>query len=192
MTLDPGKEQVADALPHVAAVAAAYGDPKGKYAAYLKSGNKNYAKKPFWFYNQPGALMGGQAANHGQHQRDEPSPTTSNGASSTPSPRTQDIDASGVDQDHPPVLFAEGRMVELEEGFFVDWDDVRQFYRRLERRRIREERRRTRVKRSVPRQAPTPPPIFQNDKEVELEEGEEVSWADVKGLYEPRTSAGTT
>ena len=35
MGLDPKKEQVSDIFPHVAAVAAAYGDPTGKYQAFL-------------------------------------------------------------------------------------------------------------------------------------------------------------
>lgn len=187
MSLNPGEEKVDDALPHVAAVAATYGDPQGKYAAYLKAGNKNYAKKPFWFYDQPGAIMRGQAK-HRQRQQDEPSPSTS-GEASAPSTRTQEIEASKVDEDHPPMLFANGSMVELEEGFFVGWKDVRGFYRRLDGRRIREERRRTRVKRALPRQAPTPPPMFQDGKEVELEEGEEVNWDNIKKYYEPSVSA---
>ncbi|KDN42903.1 hypothetical protein RSAG8_06429, partial [Rhizoctonia solani AG-8 WAC10335] len=57
ISLDPGNERVEEALPHVAAVAAVYGDPRSKYASYLKSGNRNYDKKPYWFYNQPAAIL---------------------------------------------------------------------------------------------------------------------------------------
>ncbi|KAK0553362.1 hypothetical protein OC846_002522 [Tilletia horrida] len=35
MTLDPGDEDITELAPHVAAVAAAYGDPTGKYAKWL-------------------------------------------------------------------------------------------------------------------------------------------------------------
>ncbi|RPD82674.1 chondroitin AC/alginate lyase [Lentinus tigrinus ALCF2SS1-7] len=56
MAQDPKEEDVADIFPHVAAVAAAYGDPKGKYAAFLKKKDSNYASQPFWFYDQSAAL----------------------------------------------------------------------------------------------------------------------------------------
>ncbi|KAG8747250.1 hypothetical protein FRC10_001866 [Ceratobasidium sp. 414] len=178
MSLDPNGEKVEEALPHVAAVAAAYGDPKGTYAQYLKNRNRNYAKKPFWFYDQPAAIARSSAKPRNV-VRDESS-------SDSPTPTTEpNVQASEVDQNHPPALFSDGHLVELEEGLFVSWEDVRDFYRR---RRIPGERRRTRVKQSVPRQAPTPQPlpsIFQGGKNVELEDGIDVNWEDVKQYYEP-------
>ncbi|KAJ7492812.1 chondroitin AC/alginate lyase [Mycena latifolia] len=56
MKLDPKDEDVTEVLPHVAAVAAAYGDPTGKYAAFLGQTMADYKKKPFFFYNQPEAF----------------------------------------------------------------------------------------------------------------------------------------
>ncbi|KAK2461802.1 hypothetical protein APHAL10511_006265 [Amanita phalloides] len=58
MSLDPKKENGSELAPHVAAVAAAYGDPEGKYAAYLSRTMKDYRRKAFWFYDQAGALQG--------------------------------------------------------------------------------------------------------------------------------------
>ncbi|KAG8684390.1 hypothetical protein FRC09_015423 [Ceratobasidium sp. 395] len=182
MSLDPNGEKVEEALPHVAAVAAAYGDPRGDYARYLKKGNRNYAKKPFWFYDQPAAI----ARNVAQRKnvaRDEPS--SDSPASSTES----NVQASEVDQNHPPTLFSDGKLVELEEGLFISWEDVRKFYRR---RRIPGERRRTRVNQSMPRQVSSfqpQPPMFQDGKMVELEEGIDVSWEDVKHYYRPSSDS---
>ncbi|KAJ7139931.1 alginate lyase-domain-containing protein [Mycena epipterygia] len=56
MKLDPKDEDVMEVVPHVAAVAAAYGDPTGKYAAFLRKTMPDYESKPFWFYDQPPAL----------------------------------------------------------------------------------------------------------------------------------------
>ncbi|KAG9126103.1 hypothetical protein FRC07_004872 [Ceratobasidium sp. 392] len=175
MSLDPNGEKVEEALPHVAAVAAAYGDPEGKYAWYLKNGNRNYAKKPFWFYDQPAAISRNSIEPR-KVARDEPS------ESSTPTTESS-IQASEVDQNHPPALFSDGKLVELEVGLFVSWEDVRAFYRR---RRIPGERRRTRAKQAVPRQASSPQPLpsmFQDGEKVELEEGIDVNWEDVKEYY---------
>ncbi|QRV90823.1 alginate lyase [Ceratobasidium sp. AG-Ba] len=173
MSLDPRGEKIEEALPHVAAVAAVYGDPQGKYAQYLKNGNRNYPKKPFWFYDQPAAVSRGAGESRIGAMGDSPTGTTE--------PNTP---ASDVDQDHPPQLFSDGRLVELEEGLFVGWEDVRDFYRR---RRLPGERRRTRIKQLVPRHVPGAglvPPVFDDDQEVELEEGVDVSWDDMKQYYE--------
>jgi hypothetical protein len=56
MRTDPQNEDVAEVVPHVAAIAAACGDPKGKYAAFMARAMPNYKTKPFYFYNQPEAL----------------------------------------------------------------------------------------------------------------------------------------
>jgi hypothetical protein len=45
-------------LPHVAAVAAVYGDPAGKYAAFLsKTTNGKYKTQSYFFYDQPDAFV---------------------------------------------------------------------------------------------------------------------------------------
>ncbi|QRV76009.1 alginate lyase [Ceratobasidium sp. AG-Ba] len=178
MSLDPRGEKIEEALPHVAAVAAVYGDPQGKYAQYLKNGNRNYPKKPFWFYDQPAAVSRGAGESRIGAMGDSPTGTTEPNAP-----------ASDVDQDHPPQLFSDGRLVELEEGLFVGWEDVRDFYRR---RRLPGERRRTRIKQLVPRHVPGAglvPPMFDDGKELELEEGTNVSWGNVEEHYETRTES---
>lgn len=58
MTVNPGKENLLELGPHVAAAAAAYGDPNGKYAAFLGKTDAGYKSKPYWFFDQPNALRG--------------------------------------------------------------------------------------------------------------------------------------
>lgn len=70
MNLNPKGEDVAEILPHVAAIAAAYGDPKGKYAAFLKKWMSNYQSNSFWLYDQTKALPNSPAA-HSIHKRFE-------------------------------------------------------------------------------------------------------------------------
>ncbi|KAL1952072.1 hypothetical protein VTO73DRAFT_1221 [Trametes versicolor] len=62
MGLDPDDEDISDVFPHVAAVAAAYGDPKGKYAAFLQKQESDFASQPFWFYDQSSALSNSPAS----------------------------------------------------------------------------------------------------------------------------------
>ncbi|KAG8734008.1 hypothetical protein FRC11_013494 [Ceratobasidium sp. 423] len=193
ISLDPGNERVEDALPHVAAVAAAYGDPHRKYANYLKSGNRNYDKKSYWFYDQPAAILNKPKGKRDVEDTTSPTTTTANDSGSpvasanpedpTPSTNSEDspepdnVKATGVDQDHPPAMFANGRLVELEEGFFVGWDDVREFYRKTGNpihRRVHE-----------PEPSLTTPSIFQDGKTVELEDGLDVDWDDVSSYYGP-------
>jgi len=54
MRLDPKDEDISESFPHVAAVAAAYGDPHGSYSSFLRK-DPNYQKSPFYFYDQPKA-----------------------------------------------------------------------------------------------------------------------------------------
>ncbi|KAF7306745.1 hypothetical protein MIND_00466200 [Mycena indigotica] len=52
MRVDPKDEDATELLPHVAAIAAVYGDPKGSYAKFMKNLDSGYQKEPVWFYNQ--------------------------------------------------------------------------------------------------------------------------------------------
>lgn len=56
MGLDPGKEDPSELVPHVAAVAAAYGDPSGKYQNFMKKYQPDYKQRAFWYYDQTNAL----------------------------------------------------------------------------------------------------------------------------------------
>jgi hypothetical protein len=53
-------EDPTDLTPHVAAVAAQYGDPSGKYGAFLRKYQSNYSSQPYWFYDQGAALKNSQ------------------------------------------------------------------------------------------------------------------------------------
>ncbi|EUC53702.1 alginate lyase [Rhizoctonia solani AG-3 Rhs1AP] len=194
ISLEPGNERVEDALPHVAAVAAAYGDPRSKYVNYLKSGNRNYDKKSYWFYDQPAAISNKPKGKRGVE--DGALPTTDSpealvaranpedpapSANPDGSPEPESVDAAGVDQDHPPAMFANGRLVELEEGLFVGWDNVREFYRKstspIRSRAYESEK------------AMAPPPMFQDGKTVTLEDGLDVGWDDVSSFYGPNVNS---
>ncbi|CAE6419164.1 unnamed protein product [Rhizoctonia solani] len=193
ISLDPGNERVEDALPHVAAVAAAYGDPRSKYANYLRSGNRNYDKKSYWFYDQPAAISNkpkgkrdvedgtlpttdGSESIVARANPEDPAPS----ANPDGSPESESVDAAGVDQDHPPAMFANGRLVELEEGLFVGWDDVRDFYRKSTSP--------IRPRAHGYEKAMAPPPMLQDGKAVALEDGLDVNWDDVSSFYGPNTN----
>ena len=69
MSADPKNENVLDIIPHVAAVAAAYGDPKGKYAAFLQKHQPDYAAQTYWYYDQPTAFTRAPGAKSKSHRR---------------------------------------------------------------------------------------------------------------------------
>jgi hypothetical protein len=65
MTLDAGDEDVTELAPHVAAVAAAYGDPTGKYARWLADENNSGdpdAIQSWRFYDSADALYSSPSA----------------------------------------------------------------------------------------------------------------------------------
>ena len=52
-----GESDVVDELyPNVAAVASVYGDPTGKYLAFLKKGKAAFMSEPYILWNQPFSL----------------------------------------------------------------------------------------------------------------------------------------
>jgi hypothetical protein len=48
MTVQPGDETANELYPNVAAVAATYGDPDGKNAAFLANADKTYPAQPYF------------------------------------------------------------------------------------------------------------------------------------------------
>ncbi|KAJ7107625.1 chondroitin AC/alginate lyase [Mycena crocata] len=70
MGVDPKDEDVTVIIPHVAAVAAAYGDPTGKYDAFIRRNMPGYQKKSFWFYDQSDALTNAPAVQRKQKRVD--------------------------------------------------------------------------------------------------------------------------
>ena len=53
MTISPGDETADELYPEIAAVAAKYGDPDGKYAAFLANADNQYPAEPYFLWDQP-------------------------------------------------------------------------------------------------------------------------------------------
>jgi hypothetical protein len=53
LTVQPGDELANELYPNIAAVAANYGDPNGKYAAFLASADNTYPAQPYFLWDQP-------------------------------------------------------------------------------------------------------------------------------------------
>lgn len=76
MTLDPGEEDVTELAPWVAAVAAAYGDPAGKYEKWLrnKENTGDEGKVQSWrFYNDVYAFYSSPARGNTKSSQQKPS-----------------------------------------------------------------------------------------------------------------------
>jgi hypothetical protein len=129
MALSPGSEDQSEILPHVAAVAAAYGDPTGKYAAFLKKLDLSYNIHPYWYYDQVAALPNSPNGSGGkQTKRDDFSNSTS--AVTSPSSVPASIAQKGetVIQPVKPAAFDDTGVVQLDDGVFVTWDQIKPFY----------------------------------------------------------------
>ncbi|KAH8982367.1 chondroitin AC/alginate lyase [Lactarius hatsudake] len=53
MTVPPKDEPASELFPSVGAGAAVYGDPQGKYAAFLSRSQEDYPSQPWFFWDQP-------------------------------------------------------------------------------------------------------------------------------------------
>ena len=62
MKLDSKSEDPNELVPHVMVAAAAYGDPTGKYMAYVKKIMPEYDTRVYQFYNQIGAFTSSPAS----------------------------------------------------------------------------------------------------------------------------------
>ncbi|CDO72352.1 hypothetical protein BN946_scf184977.g49 [Trametes cinnabarina] len=141
MGLDPKGEDISDIFPHVAAVAAAYGDPKGKYAAFLQQKESDYASQPFWFYDQSSALPNSPAGAHAKHRRGSilETPASVAGALRVDGVRdAEHLAGQALDTVHSasipfecPAVFALAKETELEDGLFVSCDQLKPFYEML-------------------------------------------------------------
>lgn len=110
MSLDPKHEDPQELVPHIASVAAAYGDLDGKYVSFIKKIQPDYQGKPFWFYDQTAALVSSPAAKGADRQKrreESPEPTV-------------------------PIRFecfpTDGEGYELDDGVFVTCDDLKPYY----------------------------------------------------------------
>ena len=121
MSRDPDGEDVNQILPHVAAVAAAYGDPTGKYVAFLNQHDPNYASKSYWFYDQPSALSKAPTARSRRSvtwKREDAFDSPSTLMNNVPVPVPFAC----------PAIFDSSKEVEIDNGIFVTCDQLRPFY----------------------------------------------------------------
>ena len=125
MAQDPKGEDISDIFPHVAAVSAAYGDPKGKYAAFLQKHDIGYTGQPFYFYDQTAALPNSPAS-HSKRELDLAvhSDATSGLILEASSPVGSESIVFTC-----PAVFDEGVIqVDLEPGLWTDCDQLKPFY----------------------------------------------------------------
>jgi hypothetical protein len=64
MKIDPKSEDASELSPHVAAAAAVYGDPTGKYTKFLEKTMPDYRSHPSYFYAQVAASSGSRMDKH--------------------------------------------------------------------------------------------------------------------------------
>lgn len=149
MATGPKGEDISDIFPHVAAVAAAYGDPKGKYAAYLQKNAASYKSQPFWFYDQSSALPNSPAGKTSKSKRADsgndtvpairaqpapPANTTAENGTSSPgdisdAPTPLAAGGASVPPFECPAVFDTLPTVELEDGLFVTCDQLEKYYK---------------------------------------------------------------
>ncbi|KAL4268134.1 dermatan-sulfate isomerase family protein [Pleurotus pulmonarius] len=118
MGLDPGKEDPSELVPHVAAVAAAYGDPSGKYQNFMKKYQPEYKQKSFWFYDQSNAL-----------------PNSPAGKASSGEGTVEEADVSGHTADEfvpfacpEQFVYAPFGKIEFDDGLFFSCAEISPFY----------------------------------------------------------------
>lgn len=144
---NPGSEPIENVFPHVAAIAAAYGDAGGKYSNFLRQHNSDYQRQRYWLYDQPSALNMAPTAHrkrelNGQswHKRSEqPSEREKANHAATPSTKDSNSDETadpGQNQTATskkitfvcPSVFASADNVELDNDVFVTCEQLRPFY----------------------------------------------------------------
>ena len=139
MAQDPKKEAVSQIFPHVAAVAAAYGDPGKKYANFLQAHKSDYKSDRYWVYDQAPALK--MSPSRRREKRDSRRPLRlkrqdaddleeyPDGDGIVVPPETQNNTASGKGVAiQCPEAFAGQDEIELDNGVFVTCDQIRPFY----------------------------------------------------------------
>ena len=123
ISLDPGKEDVQEVLPHVAAMAAAFGDPGNRYLKYIQEKKSNYAQQSFWLFDQTAAFTMAPASD-GKAQRSAPDmelfPVSFKGPDNS-------AVKSPVGKACPPVFDGQN-VIELDPGISVTCVELEPFY----------------------------------------------------------------
>lgn len=143
MSKNPGKEDVDDILPHVAAAAAAYGDPTKKYAAFLQKTAPSYRTLPFFYYDQTKALTnapsskssgkrdGSSEALQGPLVNDTetatPSMTSNPGQLGASSVASTGFPTPTIAFSCPPIYISVDE-VQLDDGVFVTCEQLKPFF----------------------------------------------------------------
>lgn len=114
ITIDPGQDDPTCVFPHVTAVAAAYGDPTGKYRRYMQQKQQkgqNWAKDSYYFFNQPQAFAMSPARTGKRAFREY----------------IKEEAPPHIHADRPaPFQFVD--QIELDGGIFLTWDTARPIY----------------------------------------------------------------
>lgn len=139
MAQDPKKEAVSQVFPHVAAVAAAYGDPDKKYANFLQTHNGNYRSDRYWLYDQAVALKMSPSRRNEKRDRRRPlrwkrqdvddleEYPDGDGVVMPPEFQNETTSTKGTTF-RCPEAFSGQEEIELDNGVFVRCDQVRPFY----------------------------------------------------------------
>ena len=127
ISCDPNGEDVQDLVPHVAAVAAAYGDPTGKYKSFLSKAMNNYESRPLWFYNQPSVFTKSPTA--GRSKRGLKFGRDDDGDSGQPSVQGgSPVDGRPSIPFACPEAFRDAAKVEIDNGIYVTCEQLRPLY----------------------------------------------------------------
>ena len=114
ITINPGQDDPTCIFPHVTAVAAAYGDPTGKYKRYMQQNQQNgqsWAKQSYYFFNQPQAFAVSPAKSRKREFWEE----------------IEEEEPPHVHADRPaPFQFVDE--IELDKDIFLTWDTARPIY----------------------------------------------------------------
>jgi len=85
MTIPPKFEAAGELFPNVADIGSLYGDPDGKYAAFLNEKLPTYAESPYFLWDQPFSDSGLMLSRN----------ATAANVTSPPSPTDTSTDAAG-------------------------------------------------------------------------------------------------
>lgn len=148
-------ESILSLLPHIASVAVAYGDPHGKYEAYIQKQDSGYARRTWWWHDVNNAFGPASTMPH-QRKRwarsrstlsaralpqsfsstflpivaSETNDTATTDAPPTTGTVTDPAWAPGEEPIRPDIFgdVEDNTPVQLDDAVFVTWDDIRPYY----------------------------------------------------------------